>query len=151
MTYAMSENRFALAVLAVAAVVIATMSRADDVDLGLQVPADVVSVYDGDTMTVDAHPWPGLTIRTAVRLVGIDTPEINGKCSDERNLAQAAKAALTTLAGTSVLLVGVQPDKYGGRVDARVMGADGRDLAAAMIAAGHGRPYDGGRRAGWCD
>lgn len=116
----------------------------------LQVPADVVSVYDGDTMTVDAHPWPGMTIRTAVRLLGIDTPEIAGRCADERNLAQAARAALTRLAGSRVLLVGVRPDKYGGRVDARVLAADGRDLAAAMIAAGHGRAYDGGKRKGWC-
>ncbi len=30
--------------------------------------ADVVSVYDGDTLTVNAHPWPGVTIRTAVRV-----------------------------------------------------------------------------------
>jgi endonuclease YncB( thermonuclease family) len=30
--------------------------------------ARVVSVYDGDTLTVDAAPWPGLTARTSVRV-----------------------------------------------------------------------------------
>ena len=28
--------------------------------------ATVVSVYDGDTLTVDAEPWPGLTARASV-------------------------------------------------------------------------------------
>ncbi len=32
--------------------------------------ARVVSVYHGDTLTVDAEPWPGVTIRTAVRVNG---------------------------------------------------------------------------------
>ncbi len=42
--------------------------------------ADVVSVYDGDTFTADIHVFPGLTYRRAVRVAGIDTPEIRGKC-----------------------------------------------------------------------
>ena len=33
--------------------------------------ARVVSVYDGDTSTVDAAPWPGVTIRTRVRVAGL--------------------------------------------------------------------------------
>ncbi len=32
--------------------------------------ARVVSVYDGDTLTVDADPWPGLTAHTKVRVAG---------------------------------------------------------------------------------
>ncbi len=43
------------------------------------IAADVVSVYDGDTLTVDAHPWPQITVRTSVRVSSIDTPEIRGK------------------------------------------------------------------------
>ena len=44
----------------------ATVQAADTIP-GLIV-ATVVSVYDGDTMTVNAYPWPGMTIRTAVRV-----------------------------------------------------------------------------------
>ncbi|WP_290897841.1 thermonuclease family protein [Hoeflea sp.] len=40
-------------------------------------------------------------------------------------------------------------DRYG-RTLACVY-ADGRDVAKALIAAGLARPYDGGRREGWCD
>ncbi len=36
--------------------------------------ARVVSVYDGDTLTVDAAPWPGLTAHTKVRVAGVEVP-----------------------------------------------------------------------------
>ena len=53
--------------------------------------AAVVRVYDGDTLTVNAFPWPGMTIRTAVRVNGVDTPEIRGLCDAETELATRAR------------------------------------------------------------
>ena len=53
--------------------------------------ATVISVYDDDTLTVNAYPWPGMTIRTAVRVNGIDTPEIRGLCDAEKELAKRAR------------------------------------------------------------
>ncbi len=55
------------------------------------IAADVVRVYDGDTLTVDAHPWPHITVRTSVRVDGIDAPEIRGKCDSEKALAREAR------------------------------------------------------------
>ena len=40
------------------------------------VAAKVVKVYDGDTFTVEAYPWPGLEAKASVRVNGVDTPEI---------------------------------------------------------------------------
>ena len=40
-------------------------------------------------------------------------------------------------------------DKYGGRIDAEVW-IDDILLSDALIAAGLARPYNGGKRAGWC-
>ncbi len=40
------------------------------------VSAKVVKVYDGDTVTVEAYPWPGLEAKASVRINGVDTPEI---------------------------------------------------------------------------
>ena len=62
--------------------------------------ARVVSVYDGDTLTVDAEPWPGLTARTKVRVAGVDTPEIRGKCQAEKDLAIQARDFVRSLVGS---------------------------------------------------
>ncbi|SMF77521.1 nuclease homologue [Tistlia consotensis] len=113
------------------------------------VAADVVSVYDGDTLTVRAHVWLGTTVETAVRLRGVDAPEIRGKCESERAAAIRARDTLRDLVGSVVELRRIEADKYGGRVDADVF-TDGKNVAADLVAAGLARPYDGGHRVGWC-
>ncbi len=66
--------------------------------------ARVVSVYDGDTMTVDAEPWPGLVARTKVRVAGVDTPEIRGMCQAEKELAIRARDFVRSTVGATVRL-----------------------------------------------
>ncbi len=66
--------------------------------------ASVVSVYDGDTLTVQAYPWPGMTIRTAVRINGLDTPEIRGLCDAETELATRARDFVAATVGDHVQL-----------------------------------------------
>jgi len=117
--------------------------------VGVTTPADVVSVYDGDTLTVDAHPWPGMALRTAVRLRGIDTPEIRGRCKAEKIAARLARDKLAELTTDGILLKNISLDKYGGRVDADVITGSG-NAATVLIELGLGRPYTGGKRAGWC-
>jgi len=114
------------------------------------VTARVVSVYDGDTITVDALPWPGVTMRTSVRLAGVDTPEIRGKCQAEKDLAVRARDFVKARVGNTVRLYDIQHGKYAGRVVARVHTEADADIAGALIAAGLGREYHGGRREGWC-
>lgn len=112
--------------------------------------AQVVSVYDGDTFTAKVRIWFETEVTTSVRVLGIDTPEIRGKCDAEKALAIAAREALVRLlAGGSVILRDLSEDKYGGRIDARVIAA-GVDVAQRMVELGHARPYDGGKREGWC-
>ena len=113
-------------------------------------PARVVSVYDGDSIKVEAEIWPGLTWSGSVRVDGVDTPEIRGKCDAEKAAAVAARDFVAARAGDRVTLYDVQLGKYAGRVVARVQLDDGADLTHALIDAGHGRPYDGGKREGWC-
>ncbi len=114
--------------------------------------ATVISIHDGDTMTVNAHyPWPGMTIRTAVRVNGIDTPEIRGLCEAETELAEKARDYVRATVGDHVELTNITLGKYAGRIIADVALADGRSLAALLIAEGLGREYDGGARLGWCD
>jgi endonuclease YncB( thermonuclease family) len=116
------------------------------------VAAEVVEVVDGDTIAVRARIWLGQELETRVRLAGIDTPELHGKCARERRLAAAARDFVRTrLAAGAVALRDVQFGKYAGRVVARVTTADGEDVGAALIGAGLARAYDGGTRLGWCE
>ncbi len=78
------------AILALALVLVPAVALAGEIIPG-PVTADVVSVYDGDTLTVDAHPWPQITVRTSVRVDGIDAPEIRGKCDSEKAMAREAR------------------------------------------------------------
>jgi micrococcal nuclease len=114
------------------------------------IPAQVVSVYDGDTITVRARIWLGQEIETKVRLDGIDAPELRGKCEDEKELAKNARDFLIKLAGDTVMLRNIRYGKYAGRVVAKVFNENGDNLVASLIHAGYGRPYSGGKRQGWC-
>ncbi len=113
------------------------------------VMAQVVSIRDGDTLVVDAAIWPGQTIRVAVRVRGIDTPEMKGKCASERALAIKAKARAAALIGTGpVRLTDIGGGKYYGRILADVsVGFD--DLGSILKSEGLARPY-GKRRSDWC-
>jgi endonuclease YncB( thermonuclease family) len=121
------------------------------------VPARVIAVIDGDTLEVRAHIWLGQELRTRVRLAGIDAPELEGKCAQERSLAAQARAYLRARLepgegwGARVWLRNIRYGKYAGRVLARVETAGGEDLSRGLMAAGLARPYAGRARAAWCE
>ena len=115
------------------------------------VRAHLVRVLDGDTIEVLARIWPDHYVETLVRLDGIDAPELRGRCAAEIAQAERAKARLAVLlAGARLQLVDVHYGKYAGRVVARVLTEDGRDVAATLLAENLVRAYRGGRREGWC-
>ena len=115
--------------------------------------ADVVRVYDGDTLTAHIHIFPGMTYKRSVRLYGIDTPEIRGKCVAEKVKAIEARDALIELIGDDrIVLVNVIEGKYAGRVVAEVLTGEGVSVGRTLIELGLARPYDGkGRRQSWCE
>lgn len=113
--------------------------------------AEVVEVVDGDTLDVRVTIWLGQDLRTRVRVDGVDTPELRGRCPRETEMAQEAKRFVARfLAEGAVLLHDIQNDKYGGRVRARVIRPGGDDLAQALIRAGLARAYGGDARQPWC-
>ncbi len=108
------------------------------------IPATLKRVIDGDTavmLTADGEK--------TVRFKGLDTPEIKGRCDAEKQAARRAKTATERLLKKgAITLKKPSRDKYG-RVAAFVL-VDGRPIHEALIRAGHGRPYTGGKRQGWC-
>ena len=116
------------------------------------IAAEVVKVRDGDTVEVTAHIWPQQTVAVAVRLRGIDAPEISGKCPAEKEAAQVARARLVALlAGGTVTLANVSGDKYFGRVLAEMSAAGKDDVGAILLREGLVAPYGGKARRDWCN
>jgi endonuclease YncB( thermonuclease family) len=130
---------------------LAARADAGGPDLPGPFPADVIKVVDGDTIAVKAQIWIGIELSVDVRIRGIDAPEIRGRCREEAILATAATDRLIELAGASIVLSQVREDKYGGRVLADVANVSGDDIGAEMLKSGLARPYEGGRRGGWCE
>lgn len=115
----------------------------------------VVGVIDGDTLKVHLPGLPTELQPVKVRVRGIDTPELHGKCASEKLAAKKAGAFTRHLVDTAtakkrpIHFSKIDWDKYGGRIDADVA-IDGRSLADMLVGAGLARRYDGGKRGGWC-
>ena len=120
----------------------------------------VAGVIDGDTIKVDAGAdMPGELAALSVRIRGVDAPETGGraKCESEATRGAAAtafvaEAVAVAVAGADVVLVrnpAFRKRGCSGRIVADVV-VDGRSLAAALLEAGHARPYERGRRGRWC-
>lgn len=113
------------------------------------VEAEVIRVIDGDTLLVEARPWPQQKVEVYVRIRGIDTAELRSPCASEREAGEAARTELERLAASSptVLLNRISGDKYFGRVIADVTLADGQLPADHLLLAGLAVSYDGGKKA----
>ncbi len=113
--------------------------------------ANVLKVYDGDTIEVLAKVWPGHQINVRVRIRGIDAPEMRAKCPMERRAAVIARDRLQRfIAGRPVKLLNIRGGKYYGRVLADVEDHAGSDVETALLEAGLVRPYRGRHRSSWC-
>lgn len=110
-------------------------------------------VIDGDTFEIPPQVSMSILsdLNVSVRVRGVDTPEIKGKCFDERRKAEQAKISTKdSLSRARVVEIkNAEWDKYGGRINADVY-VDGLSLADILIDRGLGRPYDGGNRRSWC-
>jgi len=77
---------------------IVSESKSEDVTYGSFYNAQYVRNYDGDTVTFNIpNIHPVLGEKVSIRVRGIDTPEIRGKCQKEKDLAYEAKAVVQTV------------------------------------------------------
>jgi endonuclease YncB( thermonuclease family) len=109
--------------------------------------------YDGDTIRFNLPGYPpiaGKDIR--VRVNGIDTPEIKGKCKKEKYEAQQARDMVADIlkGAEKINLKNMKRGKYF-RIAADVI-VDGENLADVLIEAGMAIKYNGGKKTHkWCD
>ena len=114
--------------------------------------SEVRSVYDGDSFRADINTWPDIIGKhVPIRVLGIDTPEMRGKCDAEKILARQAKQHTVALlrSGNVIQLTNMQRGKYF-RILANVI-IDGVSLGDSLLSSGLARVYDGGKRGGWCE
>jgi len=113
---------------------------------------EVTSIYDGDTFRANIKDYPPIVgHRMAIRVKGIDTPEIRGKCEIEKVLARKAKQqTVMMLRGAKTIeLHNISRGKYF-RLVADVY-VDGVSLAEILIDSKLAVQYDGGTKTkDWC-
>lgn len=113
---------------------------------------EVGTVYDGDTFFVSIKNWPAIAgEHIGVRVNGVDTPEMKGKCERETRLARQAKQFTVSFLrkAKTIQLKNLARDKYF-RIVADVY-ADGKSLAQELIKRDLGYEYYGASKQSWCD
>ena len=111
----------------------------------------VISVYDGDTFRVNIDSLPPIVGKNiAIRVNGVDTPEIRGKCQYEKDLALEARDFVRAKLANAkeIKLTNLQRGKYF-RVVANVV-VDGVSLEQELLDNELAYEYSGGKKLNWC-
>lgn len=115
---------------------------------GRSVMGKVLRVVDGDSLRV-AIPICGSVWTFAVRIDGIDCPEIRTKSDEEKILGHMAKDHVESLVlGKIVALKLGEFDSFG-RLLGKIHTKEGVDVAEDLILNGMAVEYTGGKRKGW--
>ena len=121
-------------------------------EYGTVTVSKVISVYDGDTFRVDIDSLPPIVGKNIpIRLNGIDTPEIRGKCQYEKDLALKARDFVRNKLANAkeIKLTKLQRGKYF-RVVADVY-VDGVSLEQELLDNELAYKYTGGKKSSWCN
>jgi len=112
----------------------------------------VISVYDGDTFRVNIGSLPPIVGKNIpIRLEGVDTPEIQGKCQYEKDLAIKARDFVRSKFDNAkeIMLNNLQRGKYF-RIVADVT-VDGVSLEKELLENELAYKYSGGKKSSWCN
>lgn len=125
----------------------------------------VYNVHDGDTVNFIMYIG-NVPVKLALRLLGIDTPEIRGgqdRLPAEKTAGLIARDRLATLLGANAgpktdrkpkrhaftTIIIRDWDKFGGRLLGDIILPDGRSAAEVLLSEGYGRPYNGEKKQSW--
>lgn len=114
--------------------------------------AKLINVYDGDTIRVDLANCKEAIIckNISIRIFGIDTPEIRGKCQSEKRLAKIARNKLRTIlnAADNIEIRTISRGKYF-RIVGKVF-ANGVEAGNSLVDENLAFRYFGGKKQSWC-
>lgn len=138
-----------------AAIVILTILpfslTAKNIEYGDAIISKVTSIYDGDTFRANIKDYPPIVGQhMSIRIHGIDTPELRGKCDKEKQLARKAKQFTVEhlRAAKNITLKNIKRGKYF-RLIADVY-IDGISLGQLLIDKKHAIKYNGKTKIDWC-
>lgn len=103
-------------------------------------PANVLRVIDGDTIEVAVDVGWNVAVTAVVRLAGVDCPE---RGTPEGSAATGFAADWVANNGSSITLISYSTKDRYGRHLADAISDEGRDLRDDLIAAGHGKAWNG--------
>ena len=115
-----------------------------------RISKDTIDVYDGDTFKCDIDLGFSIILKKqAVRLSGINCPELRTKDKREKALGYEAKEKLIEILDEAfeVTLQSLGKGKFGRVIS--ICYADGYYVNDMMVESGLARPYDGGKRSSW--
>jgi endonuclease YncB( thermonuclease family) len=108
-----------------------------------QVEAEILEVLDGDTVRARLSLGWYIEHLATIRVEGIDAPEMPTEAGEAARLFLVALLPI----GTRVIVTSkTKPEKYGRTLASLLLVNSGGDVASRLIAAGHAKPYDGGKR-----
>jgi len=132
-------------------IIILNFSVGSKPQYGTVTVSKVISVYDGDTFRVNINSLPPIVGKNIpIRVNGVDTPEIRGKCEYEKNLALKARDFVRVKLANAkeIKLTNLQRGKYF-RVVANVV-VDGVSLERELLDNELAYEYSGGKKLSWC-
>ena len=108
--------------------------------------ATVISVHDGDTMTLNLNLGFEVQFKLVVRLMGIDTPELSGKTKAAAIRSRDRLRDLVAGGAVTVRTFKDSQEKYGRYLaDVYVPGVE-KSVNQILVDEGLAVPYFGGRK-----
>ena len=138
-----------IAILFIACFSIPTSAK--DKNYGNAIVSEITSIYDGDTFRANIKGYTAIVgEHMSIRVNGIDTPELRGKCDKEKQQARLAKQfTVERLRAAKVItLKNIKRGKYF-RLVADVY-LDDLSLGELLVKNKHAVIYNGGTKVSWC-
>lgn len=107
----------------------------------------IIKTVDGDSFVAEVVQ-AGKSYEIAVRVQGIDCPEMRGKCKYERKLARKAARFTADMLKAELIELNILDIDFYGRVLCDVF-CDEESLASSLINAGLAKTYEGSKW-NWC-